>query len=75
MERRRKKAAGPNLADNFDSLESKDARKVWKRIARELSTKCGTKKASDKFQKKMKQGCQGLEQKTEWGKSKTVGFL
>ena len=31
-------------ADNFDSLESKDARKVWERIAGELSTKYGTKK-------------------------------
>ena len=40
-----KKTAGPNLADNFDSLESKDARKVWKRIAHELSTECGTKKS------------------------------
>lgn len=40
-------------AENFDYLESKDARRVWERIARELSAKCCTKKTSDKCQKKM----------------------
>ena len=41
-------------AENFDYLESKGARKVWERIARELSAKCGTKKTSDKCQQTMK---------------------
>ena len=37
-------------ADNFDYLESKDARKAWERIARELSAKCGTNKFSGMVQ-------------------------
>ena len=67
-------------AENFDYLESKDARKVWERIARELSAKCGTKKTSDKCQKnevldRPLQGCERLEQEPERGKSKTVHLL
>lgn len=30
-------------AEKLYYLESKDAKKVWQRIARELSAKCGTK--------------------------------
>ena len=41
-------------AENVNYLESKDARKVWERIAPELSAKCGTKKTNDKCQQTMK---------------------
>ena len=41
-------------AENVDYLESKDARKVWERIAPELSAKCGTKKTNNKCQQTMK---------------------
>ncbi|CAH3026815.1 unnamed protein product [Porites evermanni] len=40
--------------ENVNYLESKDARKVWERIAPELSAKCGTKKTNDKCQQTMK---------------------
>ena len=60
-------------ADNFDSLESKDARKVWERIAHELSTKCGTKKTSDKCQKKMKYWIDRYKAAKDWNRRQSGG--
>ena len=41
-------------AERFDRLESKDARKVWDEIARELDNKFGTNRPVDKCKAKMK---------------------
>ena len=60
-------------ADNFDSLENKDARKVWERIARELSTKCGTKKTSDKCQKKIKYWIKRYKAAKDWNRRQSGG--
>ena len=59
--------------DNFDGLESKDARKVWERIAHELSTKCGTKKTSDKCQKKMKYWIARYKAAKDWNRRQSGG--
>ena len=68
MERRRKKVLVRLWADNFNSLESKDARKVGERIACELSTKFGTKKTSDKCQKKMKYWIDRYKAAKDWNR-------
>ena len=60
-------------AENFDYLESKDARKVWERIARELSAKCGTKKTSDKCQKKMKYWIDRYKAAKDWNRNQSGG--
>ena len=60
-------------AENFDCLESKDARKVWERIARELSAKCGTKKTSDKCQKKMKYWIDRYKAAKDWNRNQSGG--
>ena len=41
-------------AENFDRLESREARKAWDDIANKMNDKFGTKKTTDKYQKKMK---------------------
>ena len=41
-------------AENFDRLESKEARKAWDDIAKKMYDKFGTKRTTDKYQKKMK---------------------
>ena len=60
-------------AENFDYLESKDARKVCERIARELSAKCGTKKTSDKCQKKMKHWIDRYKAAKDWNRNQSGG--
>ena len=60
-------------ADNFDYLESKDARKAWERIARELSAKCGTKKTADKCQKKMQYWIGRYKEAKDWNRRQSGG--
>lgn len=38
-------------AENFDRLESREARKAWDDIAKKMNDQFGTKKTTDKYQK------------------------
>ena len=60
-------------ADNFDCLESREARKVWDEITRALNSKFGTKRTSDKVQKKMKYWIERYKGAKDWNSKQTGG--
>ena len=58
-------------ADKFDRLESREARKVWDEITRALNSKFGTKRTSDKVQKKMKYWIERYKGAKDWNSKQT----
>ena len=60
-------------ADNFDRLESREAQKVWDEITRALNSKFGTKRTSDKVQKKMKYWIKRYKGAKDWNSKQTGG--
>lgn len=53
-------------AENVDRLKSREARKAWENIAKEMKDKFGTKKTTDKYQKKMKYLVDRYKQAKDW---------
>ena len=53
-------------AEHFDRLESREARKAWDDIAKKMNDKFGTKKTTDKYQKKMKYLVDRYKQAKDW---------
>jgi len=62
-------------ADNFNRLESREAQKVWDEITRALNSKFGTKRTSDKVQKKMKYWIKRYKGAEDWNSKQTGGNL
>ena len=60
-------------ADNFDCLESREARKIWDEITRALNSKFGTKRTRDKVQKKMKYWIERYKGAKDWNSKQTGG--
>ena len=53
-------------ADRHERLESKDARKIWDEIAREINRKFGTIRSGEKCQKKMKYLIERYKKAKDW---------
>lgn len=60
-------------AENFDRLKSREARKAWENIAKEMKDKFGTKKTTDKYQKKMKYLVDRYKQAKDWNSKQSEG--
>ena len=60
-------------AERHELLESKDARKVWEEIARELNRKFGTKRTGDKCKKKMNYLIERYKMAKDWNSKQTGG--
>ena len=56
-----------------DRLESKDARKIWDEIAREINRKFGTIRSGEKCQKKMKYLIERYKKAKDWNSHQTGG--
>ena len=60
-------------ADRHERLESKDARKIWDEIAREINRKFGTTRSGEKCQKKMKYLIERYKKAKDWNSHQTGG--
>ena len=60
-------------AENFDRLESREARKAWDDIAKKMNDQFGTKKTTDKYQKKMKYLVDRYKQAKDWNSKQSGG--
>lgn len=60
-------------ADRHERLESKDARKIWDEIAREINRKFGTIRSGEKCQKKMKYLIERYKKAKDWNSHQTGG--
>ena len=60
-------------AERYERLESKDARKVWDEIAQEINRKFGTKRISNKCQKKIKYLIEKYKNAKDWNCKQTRG--
>ena len=60
-------------AENFDCFESREARKAWDDIAKKMNDKCGGKRTTDKYQKKMKYLVDRCEQAKDWNSKQSGG--
>ena len=60
-------------AEHFDRLESREARKAWDDIAKKMNDKFGTKKTTDKYQKKMKYLVDRYKQAKDWNSKQSGG--
>ncbi|CAH3032926.1 unnamed protein product, partial [Pocillopora meandrina] len=59
--------------DALDRLESKDARKIWEEIAREINRRFGTTRSGEKCQKKMKYLIERYKKAKGWNSHQTGG--
>ena len=59
-------------AENVDRLKSREARKVWENIAKEMKDKFVTKKTTDKYQK-MKYLVDRYKQAKDWNSKQSEG--
>lgn len=53
-------------AENFDRLESREARKAWDDIAKKVNDKFGTKRTTDKYKRKIKYLVDRYKQAKDW---------
>ena len=60
-------------AGNFDRLKSREAQKAWENITKEMKDKFGTKKTTDKYQKKMKYLVDRYKQAKDWNSKQSEG--
>ena len=60
-------------AETFDRLESMEARKAWDKIAKKMNDKFGTKKTTDKYQKRMKYLVDRYKQAKDWNSKQSGG--
>ena len=60
-------------AEIFDRLESREARKAWDDIAKKMNDKFGTKRTTDKYQKKMKYHVDRYKQAKDWNSKQSGG--
>ena len=60
-------------ADRHERLESKDARKIWDEIAREINRKFGTTRTGEKCQKKIKYHIERYKKAKDWNSKQTGG--
>ena len=60
-------------AETFDRLESREARKAWDKIAKKMNNKFGTKKTTDKYQKRMKYLVDRYKQAKDWNSKQSGG--
>ena len=60
-------------AESFDRLESREARKAWDDIAKKMNDKFGTKRTTDKYQKKMKYLVDRYKQAKDWNSKQSGG--
>ena len=59
--------------DRHERLESKDARKIWEEIAREINRRFGTTCSGEKCQKKMKYLIERYKKAKDWNSNQTGG--
>ena len=59
--------------DRHERLESKDARKIWEEIAREINRRFGTTRSGEKCQKKMKYLIERYKKAKDWNSHQTGG--
>lgn len=59
--------------DRHERLESKDARKIWEEIAREINRRFGTTRSGEKGQKKMKYLIERYKKAKDWNSHQTGG--
>lgn len=60
-------------AENFDRLESREARKAWDDIAKKMNDKFGSKRTTDKYQKKIKYLVDRYKQAKDWNSKQSGG--
>ena len=60
-------------AETFDRLERREARKAWDKIAKKMNDKFGTKKTTDKYQKRMKYLVDRYKQAKDWNTKQSGG--
>ena len=60
-------------AENFDPLESREARIAWDDIVKKVNNKFGTKSTTDKYQKKMKYLVDRYKQAKGWNTNQSGG--
>ena len=73
MDGKEQKALISLWADRHERLESKDARKIWDEIAREINRKFGTTRSGEKCQKKMKYLIERYKKAKDWNSHQTGG--
>ena len=59
--------------DRHEHLESKDVRKIWEEIAREINRRFGTTRSGEKCQKKMKYLIERYKKAKDWNSHQTGG--
>ena len=59
--------------DRHERLESKDARKIWEEIAREINRRFGTTRSGEKCQKEMKYLIERYKKAKDWNSHQTGG--
>jgi len=62
-------------ADNFDRIESREARKAWDDVAKQMNILFCKKRSTDKYQKKMKYLIERYKQAKDWNSKQSGGNI